>query len=564
MSEDNYMKERQRILRVDDPTSKESRVLRDPDFEHRKDVRQDVRAAVELKLEDLRNLNKVREDVRGEPIAPDHRLPKDHPEQIEANELHERLLGAKHNNPQASYFRLINAELEEYRGSQPEEVRGILAARVLLDTREIITHTARAEHIWEESEGKLVEAEDTNDYPTLLTNLQKLNAQAPSLDRKATRVGQPDTKVPYHDFDGVVEEHIRVAALRAELALLEERGEGSSERGRELRSEIGLFGWGNPPSLMKEKAKEYVEAEKRKEEEAKKAQEANKGVPLDAETRDLLKRQAEAAEQQAYYQERQYDIMKRGYTEDVLSPVTTRARVDPERFDQSPPYWYQQLEREEQEQIKLMLHVNYMAARKRDMGMTSLENGFFHQGLRIEREAAAGLMEDMPGFQIALATMTHDLFVEGEDHFVLKGHKKGINGQREATGAYKIMGDYRKFVAYKERLVRSLREYLPNDPRVAAYLANRPGFDVDSLAHLAVANADNLLYGTGSYESADEERGIQAGATNMYGEQIRAWMQPGLRGQSKWNKKEDQREAGIVGQTLEYVNRLLAGSVLAQ
>ena len=58
--------------------------------------------------------------------------------------------------------------------------------------------------------------------------------------------------------------------------------------------------------------------------------------------------------------------------------------------------------------IRTRMHINYMAAIKRDSGMTNLEAVTGIEGLRFEKEDLANMVEEMPGFRVVMATMLQE------------------------------------------------------------------------------------------------------------------------------------------------------------
>lgn len=266
-------------------------------------------------------------------------------------------------------------------------------------------------------------------------------------------------------------------------------------------------------------------------------------------TREAAETQAEEAKKLTSLEGQQYELWKRGFS-GIVSAVANRTRVNPEQFDQTNPLWYERLGREEQGMIRTMLHINYLATITRDYGMTNLDAWTNTPGLRIERDDLKNMWDKLPGFRMALATMSHDLFEQSTDenpidHFVLS-----------QTG-YEILQDYKVLQDYKDGLIKIITEELKKDPN-AAVIADKFGLKdeiavdqngneikdehgnpiitssrFEMLAKLAVNNADNLLFSTGAYVSADEKRPyehkgwIKLADDNIAPDAIKTFFQPG-------------------------------------
>jgi hypothetical protein len=267
----------------------------------------------------------------------------------------------------------------------------------------------------------------------------------------------------------------------------------------------------------------------------------------------------------------QLELMRKGLR-GLIQGVAVRAHVNPEQYDQNLPPWFEELPPAQQSMFRNLLHVNYLAAIKRDTGMTKLDEWSGIESLRFERDAFADMMRELPGFRLAMATMTHDIFDQykrddnGEilrdrrgrpifqDHLVISGRPKyvldplgpddkGYDPNADnmpftstPTGGYGIVGSESLLNEYKEKLISKITEYLESthDESHERYrVTNR------DLATMAVSSVDNILFAFGAYDSGDERRAINPGDSNVYSESIRALFMPGLRAEAKWKVLDD-------------------------
>ncbi|HSL87147.1 MAG TPA: hypothetical protein VK861_09450, partial [Bacteroidales bacterium] len=112
-----------------------------------------------------------------------------------------------------------------------------------------------------------------------------------------------------------------------------------------------------------------------------------------------------------------YRAQLRGY-EFFIGNEEDRLFLNPESFVQNAPPWYLRLEQKQKETVLFRLHVNYLAAMTRYFGMTDLERLAGVEGIELESERFENMMQNMPGFSEAMATITRDFFKKDEDHFV--------------------------------------------------------------------------------------------------------------------------------------------------
>lgn len=251
------------------------------------------------------------------------------------------------------------------------------------------------------------------------------------------------------------------------------------------------------------------------------------------------------------YQEAQIELMKKGL-KGFIKGIEVRAHINPEQYDQSLPPWFEELLPSEQTMFRNILSINYLAAVKRDSGMASLDSWTGIQGLRIEKPALVQMWKNLPGFRVALATMVNDIFVQDAGYFVISGNNKD---KAAPTGGYRFVGSEERLDRYKEDLVYRIGQLL--DHEYGDRIERKYRISNEDMASLSVSVVDSLLFGSGAYDSGDEARAITPGDANVYSEQIRAFMMPGVKGRAKWvpewlvnedmdpAKAEEKRSKGI-------------------
>ncbi len=264
---------------------------------------------------------------------------------------------------------------------------------------------------------------------------------------------------------------------------------------------------------------------------------------------ELLELQRESVElqkQQLGYEEQQVGLLRKGYN-GFIQAEKVRARVNPEQFDQLLPPWFEELPDDEKSVIRTRLHINYLAALKRDAGMVSLDTWAEALGLRIERSALVSEWEEMPGFRVVMATMISDVFDKNQDHLVISGELEDKDKNKEATGGYAIIGKPTKFEEYKGRLAGAVVEYLEPQRKK---LEEKYKVKLEELARAAVTAVDNFFFAAGAYDSGDEKRAITPGSANIYSEQARAFFMPGIKGrEGKWLIKRGKKAKGVTEET---------------
>jgi hypothetical protein len=511
--------------------------MRQPDFARRAtDRRADFRSSVRARV-----LNTLEEGLlkAGE----------------KGRKVYNRLSSEIHGDPDKSLFREMQTGIKFFMTGQSSDTNREIATSLIVARRSLVRE-AGAAGVLKKAQERVQEALQISDFEKALEAVKRIDITA--FEEDATQ--GPELSSP--DFGGVNEGYVRGIQYQMEYGYLRAQAEMARKAGNApkadsldraaglLRRRIDYEVWETQD--FEGRALEYLEAQKEKREQ----EEEKKRLRVEREGReggvgDLLRsiqegqenmseamgRQAETAELSLELQRQSIELMRRGY-KSFIQGERVRAHVNPERFDQELPPWFEELGDIEQGILRTRLWINYMASVKRDFGMIDLDKVVGMTGLRYERKDLANMWERMPGFRVAMATMMHDIFKRGEDHFVISGTPRKVEEDGtviEATGGYGIMGDVKDFEAYKEGLIRKIENYFGRDPTRRRELENRYKVSAGLLATAAVSSVDNLLFATGAYDSADEIRKISLGASNMYSEQIRAFYQPGRRGKEKWS-----------------------------
>jgi hypothetical protein len=244
------------ILRPGDTLATQRNYDNDPLIRHRKEVRQNIRAQVGLALDELETRYRDLDD-------------KD-PTKKDALDTLGRIQDVKKANPNASYFEIINKELDRY--EDMPNARDMAVVNVLIHAREIITTSAKNEGIFKKTKDLLDEAEKIKDPVQMQREVESIVKRANELDAEATKSNSRNADdVPYYDHEGAVKEYARVAKLNLDLADLIAEGkyyiQGTKEKtelAKKLERQIDLYGWGTPPLTLVDQAKE-----RRKKEETR-------------------------------------------------------------------------------------------------------------------------------------------------------------------------------------------------------------------------------------------------------------------------------------------------------
>lgn len=248
----------------------------------------------------------------------------------------------------------------------------------------------------------------------------------------------------------------------------------------------------------------------------------------------------------------QTKALQRGF--DVMVGLTqTRTAISPDVFESQPPFWYEKLSRDEKEAVKNILIFNYISGTMVKTGEATYgpwaalgdpEKGYVPL---INSEAINYQFKNLPGFRVALATMTNDIFTKGLNTGALY-----IRDDGEDNKGYKLMSSTVDFKQYKKDLIRSLADYYQSRPSDIAWAEERK-MTPEGMATLMVSAVDNFLMGTTSYLSGDMKRPYDPrnndGGTFRYGiedpgqnggDDIRAFLQPGLKLPKKLIKEGDK------------------------
>lgn len=245
---------------------------------------------------------------------------------------------------------------------------------------------------------------------------------------------------------------------------------------------------------------------------------------------------------------REMMLSRGGYDAFVIGEAN-RAAIDSRSFHLDPPIWYQRLSREQQQMIVTRTNITNLASHISTHGMTNLKEVMGVVGIKIERRSIDTMIKEMPGFGTAWVSLIKNVFEE---------HKKDDEGKllhdennKPILQDHFVISDqgYRlieNFDAYKQALIIHVAEMLnteKHEKEITKYYPYKLGTSSEgralTAAMAAVSAADNLLYAGGAYFSGDERRKVVN--TDIWAEQPRAALLPGVKGVAKWIKSEEKK-----------------------
>lgn len=438
-------------------------------------------------------------------------------------EIHE----AKAADPSTSLFSEIQVRLEnlvehpdetELDGRKLTEEEIKEAVNGLRVARRILIKSAKAAGVFDSLERQIETYQSNPNYEEAIDNLRDLGTNPERLvweETVALNRASPD-------FGGISDAYIDGARFNMEYYLasakvryfadlakrttdpaLKQEYESYVASNKQIVEALDddrfLLNWGKPRPNLENQAVLYLKDQY----EPKEVRPSRQIPPEDQEGMDRVRRRS-------------------GYN-GVVQAVKIRARLNPEQFDQSlaselAPVWFEELHPENQAMVRSILHINWIAATKRDTGALSYEAWSTMQGLRIERSDLKNMWEKMPGFRIAMATFMKDIFEEDDEFRIISG--------QEGKG-YDLLGDQAKFETYKEQKISQLAEYLKINPEARVWANSHFGSEMarastlmaqgneeeaqrviddvyKKIATVSVSTVDNLLFATGAYDSGNQ------------------------------------------------------------
>lgn len=415
---------------------------------------------------------------------------------------------------------LEDPENFEVRGKKLTEAEVKDAINGLRVSRRILIKAAKAAGVFESLEKQIEKYQQNPDYEQAQDNLQDLTSNSERLQWEETI----SLNRASPDFGGISLAYINGALFNMDYYLAQAKVKYFGEMAQKatdpnikqeyenfvvankqivdaLENDRFLLNWGKPRPNLENQAAVYL-----KEQYEPKAEVRPTNV-ITTEDREGVDRMRGRS----------------GYN-GVVQAVKIRARLNPEAFDQSlaselAPVWFEGLSPENQAMVRSILHINWIAATKRDTGALTFEDWSMMKGLRIERNALKNMWEKMPGFRVAMATLTKDIFEEDNDEFKIIS---GVEGK-----GYDIVGDQKKFEDYKERKINELKDYLKLQPEAQIWAKDHFGSEVrqanalrnqgdeegaqkiidevyKKIATVSVSTVDNLLFATGAYDSGNQ------------------------------------------------------------
>lgn len=168
-----------------------------------------------------------------------------------------KIQGEKVRNADASLFSLIQEEIRELKTKPDEEIEAGLKS-----ARNFLVESAKAHGIFKDVKGLIYDAQKEDWGQAKIEFRERINVA--SLEHAARGIEGWTT-----DFAGMIDEYVDAAMLNMDLAELRARGEGESDKAEDVKREISLRGWGNPPVGLEKMAKEHFEKTGERKEEVK-------------------------------------------------------------------------------------------------------------------------------------------------------------------------------------------------------------------------------------------------------------------------------------------------------
>jgi len=217
---------------------------------------------------------------------------------------------------------------------------------------------------------------------------------------------------------------------------------------------------------------------------------------------ERLAKGEEINEEMIRTQREQLEMWVGGGYDALVSAEGAQMAIDPRLFETQPPAWYRNLSEKWQEVIRARVAILMGCYPKRARGHLDLAVMAENADVRIDRDALDAMWREMPGFRIAVATITEDLFEirreippglpnKEENAVYLMALKEGARGILE------------KFAEYKKKLTALLEDYFKKNPQLLE-VEGAPQFSPRIAARAAVAVAWNLFFIGNAVDSGDQ------------------------------------------------------------
>ena len=449
-------------------------------------------------------------------------------------EIHE----AKAADPNTSLFSEIQVRLEnllespesfEVNGqslSNDEVEQAINGLRV---SRRILIKAAKAAGVFDSLNTQIDQYQENPDYERALDNLEEMKKNPQRLQWEET----VSLNRASPDFGGVSTSYINGALFNMEYYLAKAKTKFFGEKAaiepdgsdkqeyldwvianqqlvealedvENSENERFLINWGKPRPNLENKAALYLKDKYEPKEVAKPARTIT----------------PEEQQQMESFQDRERTSGYNG----VVQAIAIGARINPDAFDQAlvselKPEWFDKLPKEYQSMVRAILHINWIAATKRDTAAISTEAWATQQGLRIQRKDLDSMWNKMPGFRIAMATLMKDIFEADKNEFKIIAGQKGKG--------YDVLRNEDSLDAYKETKIKKLASYLKLQPDTLDWAVKHFRIEMDraknfrdrgqekkaqdieddvyrKIAAASINTADRLLFATGAYDSGNQ------------------------------------------------------------
>jgi hypothetical protein len=201
-------------------------------------------------------------------------------------------------------------------------------------------------------------------------------------------------------------------------------------------------------------------------------------------------------------QKQQLEMWVGGGYDALVSAEGAQMAIDPRLFETEPPAWYRNLSEKWQEVIRARIAILMGCYHKRARGHFDLAAMVENTDIRIDRDALDIMWREMPGFRIAVATITEDIFE------ITREIPPGLPNKEENAvylmvlkrEAIKILEN---FADYKKKLTTLLEDYFKINPQLLE-VEGSPQFSPRTAARAAVATAWNLFFVGNAVDSGDQ------------------------------------------------------------
>lgn len=211
-----------------------------------------------------------------------------------------------------------------------------------------------------------------------------------------------------------------------------------------------------------------------------------------------------------------------------VSAELAQIEINPAVWETNAPPWFEVLKPWQQAVIRTRLRTEFNAGIKYAKASMDLDSYTVLDSLRIEGSSLADMWKNLPGYRMAMCTITKDLF-QAEPAVDSLG-KSWMKLQLSEEGRSKLKNPG----AYKLELIDKLTVYFQEHPEELSE-SKWMRQDAKTAAAGAFACAWNQFFVAAAIESGDRGRTLGADPT-IVGEQVRAFLHPYDKAKNKWLK----------------------------